>query len=287
MSQVTKLPKELTPAQEEQISQAFSSHEMQLAGYKNSFNHIINQELTPELAKQARAMRLEIAKVRQASNKTHKVQKAFALAYGRFVDSKKNVIEDLAKSFEVPLKKIEYYEKIALEKKQAELQKSRALLLSKYTQNIPSDLGTHTEDMFDAILNGFKLKFENDEKQRKIQAEQDRLQSILNKRKMQVQKYSLFADVQNLPLTLETTEAEFKVIIEQLEVEFENYKASQPKPEPIIHKPIPNKNLTPQQELEAWVNGFSITYAPVNNEVSQEIIKKFNAFKKWALTQIK
>ena len=48
------------------------------------------------------------------------------------------------------------------------------------------------------------------------------------------------------------------------------------------------KELTPQQQdLEAWVNGFSITYAPVNNEASQEIIKKFNAFKKWALTQIK
>lgn len=278
---------ELTPQQQEHIAQAFSSHEMQLAGYKNSFNHIINQELTPELAKQARAMRLEVAKVRQASNKTHKVQKAFALAYGRFVDSKKNVIEDLAKSFEVPLQRIEDYEKIALEEKQAELQKSRALLLSKYTQNIPSDLGTHTEDMFDAILSGFKLKFENDEKQKKIQAESDRLNAILSGRQMQVQKYSLFADVKNLPLTLETTQSEFKVIIEQLEVEFENYKASQPKPEPIIRKPIPNKNQTPQQELEEWVNSFSINYAPVNNEVSQDIISKFNGFKKWALTQIK
>lgn len=220
--------KDLTPQQQEHIAQAFSSHEMQLAGYKNSFNHIINQELTPELAKQARSMRLEVAKVRQASNKTHKVQKAFALAYGRLVDSKKNVIEDLAKSFEVPLQRIEDYEKIALEKKQAELQISRGTQLAKYTEDIPKDLGAMEAGMFDAILLGYEQKFLREQEaakelarkeaeEAKKEAERLAAEKLYNARKLEVQKYSFVDDISKYNLSLQTSEAEYKAIIKRLE----------------------------------------------------------------------
>jgi hypothetical protein len=41
-----------------------------------------------------------------------------------------------------------------------------------------------------------------------------------------------------------------------------------------------------QKQLTAWVDGFEIANAPIDNEVSKDIQAKFNAFKAWAKTQI-
>jgi len=41
-----------------------------------------------------------------------------------------------------------------------------------------------------------------------------------------------------------------------------------------------------KKQLNVWVNSFNIANHPVNNEVAEEIIAKFEAFKKWSLTQV-
>lgn len=42
-----------------------------------------------------------------------------------------------------------------------------------------------------------------------------------------------------------------------------------------------------KKQLNAWIDSFEISTAPIENEQTTEIINKFNAFKAWAKTQIK
>lgn len=41
-----------------------------------------------------------------------------------------------------------------------------------------------------------------------------------------------------------------------------------------------------KKQLSVWVNGFELPKTEVDNETSKEIIAKFEAFKKWSLTQV-
>ena len=50
------------------------------------YNQLITSEITPELCKQAKDVRLQLVKIRTGISAIHKTEKAFYLAAGKFVE---------------------------------------------------------------------------------------------------------------------------------------------------------------------------------------------------------
>ena len=313
---------ELTSEQKTSIAKSFEVQEIELGGYANAYKHIISQEITSDLSAQARELRLDLVKERSSINQTHKVQKAYFLNGGRFVDSLKNTLIDKIKNMEDKLKDIELHEQRLIEANQIKLQAERSIKLSKYTENIPSNLGEMDQDMFDAILIGIEHKFKQEEKEI-LELEAKQLKEaeeteLYNKRLFSIHKYSYFADIDNLPLTKQTTESEFKVILEQLEVEKSSHDAKLAKEREVAQKEreraaqekkkldaeLKKEKLKKQEEakekarleelkkapvknqLSSWVDSFILEDAPVDNAISKDILSKFEGFKKWAKSEI-
>ena len=73
-----------------QVTQAFTTELSELALLDIQFNEISVQEITPELVKQAKELRLKYVKKRTTIAKIHKSEKEFYLATSKFIDALKN-----------------------------------------------------------------------------------------------------------------------------------------------------------------------------------------------------
>lgn len=224
---------ELTTEQEAHIAKSFEVQEVEINGYTNAYNHILSLEITPEISKQARALRLDLAKERTSVNKTHRLQKAYFLNGGRFVDSLKNVLIDKLKNMESKLKEIEDYEEIRLAEKVAKLQAERALEFSKYSENIPDNLGKMEAELYEATLLGIKALFEkkqadSKEAERKEKEEQRRI-ALSNERRNKILSFWDF--VENVyDLNFGTMESEeFESILKNAKNAKAKYEAEQEK----------------------------------------------------------
>lgn len=317
---------ELSTEQKNQISKVFEVQEIEVNGYANAYNHIVNQELTPQLSQQARELRLELRKERSSVNKTHKIQKAYFLNGGRFVDSLKNVLVDKIQNMESKLQEIEDYEKIQNALKIEKLQAERALKFSKYSENIPENLGEMDDAIFEATLIGMKAKFEQDERIRKEEEAKElelkQKNEMYNKRMFELQKYSLIYDVASLGLNFETSEEEYNKMLDvvtkaknehdnaeaerksKLDAEARELAKEKAKIELARKREAERKareeaerkakleaekaeRLKPiKDQLTNWVIGFNLDSAPVQNATTEDIMKKFNGFKSWALREI-
>ena len=80
----------LEVSQVETIEQAFLPKIQEREALVAIYDQLIKSELTPELCKEAKEVRLKLVKVRTGIADIHKTQKAFFLAAGRFVDAWKN-----------------------------------------------------------------------------------------------------------------------------------------------------------------------------------------------------
>lgn len=85
-------PKEygLEAKEEKQVQEVFVPMLEKLVELEDEYNEVVSQEMTPELTKQAKKLRLKFVKVRTDTAKIHKQAKAYYLAGGRFVDGWKN-----------------------------------------------------------------------------------------------------------------------------------------------------------------------------------------------------
>ena len=129
----------------------------------------------PTTAKKARELRLKYKDVRVGTEKIHKVQKAYYLNGGRFVDSWKNIQAIASQNNEEVLESIEKHAE-NLEKERLErLQILRVALLADYVENA-SDLmlSSMPDDVFEAYLTTKKQQFE-DKKAAEAKAEADRI----------------------------------------------------------------------------------------------------------------
>lgn len=150
-----------------EIELGFSPSVEKLNELKPAYDLVIVKEISPEVCKEAKELRLKFVKVRTETAKIHKSFKAFYLAGGRFVDAWKNKQTEISEQVENRLKDIEeHYERIELAKKQEE-QKHRLLKLSEIghtgegidTLNMPSEL-------WETVFAGLKSQYEE-----KIEAE--------------------------------------------------------------------------------------------------------------------
>ena len=167
----------LEVSQVETIEQAFLPKIQEREALVAVYDQLIKSELTPELCKEAKEVRLKLVKVRTGIADIHKTQKAFFLAAGRFVDAWKNKETLPVEQMEEKLSEIENYY-INIEKAQkAQLQAERLLEVSKYTEYPANALGEMEQQVYAAYLQGLKVAYDAKiEAERK--AEKERLAAI-------------------------------------------------------------------------------------------------------------
>jgi len=262
----------------------------------------------------------------QGIEKWHKTNKAFYLAGGRFVDAIKNkeVLEN--EQMESKLLEAEkYFENLEKERLNT-LRLEREELISPYVETLPNDLSSLEQDVFDSFLETKKKAFAERmifEKSEAIRVENERIEreKEIESQRLENEKLKKEAEAKELQLKAERekAEAERKAIEdkakaaakieadkqakiqaakdaeikkereakEKLEAELKAAKDAEIKAE--AERLAKEKELAKapvKNQLTEWVNAFELPDTKIDHELSKEIQSKFEAFKKWSLTQI-
>ena len=217
-----------------------------------------------------------------------------------FVLGKKIRFENEAKA------KLEAEEKEAEDKRLNELAYERQMQIAPYAQFLNSDVllrEMSDEDYKELFFNLQAAKIEFDKVQEKIRLENERLKKEAEAKEKELQKERAEAkakqDAIELKAKLEANkqaelqaqkDAEIKKereAREKLEADLKAKQDAELKAEQEAKKEAEKLAKAPiKKQLSVWVDSFELPYTNINNEVSQEIKAKFEAFKKWSLTQV-
>ena len=241
----------------------------------------------PTTAKKARELRLKYKDVRVGTEKIHKVQKAYYLNGGRFVDSWKNIQAIASQNNEEVLESIEKHAE-NLEKERLErLQLLRVALLADYVENA-SDLmlSSMPDDVFEAYLTTKKQQFE-DRKAAELKAEADRIArekaeaeereaQRMENEKLKADAIEKQKEIDRIAKELSDKKAaEAKAEADRIAAE----KAAKLEAEKLAKAPI-------KSQLTAWVNSFQIPQTAIEHEKKALIIEKFGRFLDWAKNEV-
>lgn len=281
---------------------------------------VLSKEITPELSKEARELRLKLVPIRTGIDKIHKVEKDFYLQAGKFVDAIKNKLQQPIIQREDQLKQIEeHYDRIEKERLE-NLQRERADLLRPYSEKADElDLVSMDQEVFEAFLSARKATFEAEQK--KLAEEEEQYKAIVLKQKLEIERkieigaYSPFIENYSTIILSDLTEKEFKALLTSGKKSFE---ADQKEKEKIakenekLKKELEKKNeqerkvkekeeaaaraaeekalkeitLSPKKQLQNWVNTFQAPETGMQHATKDEILKKFEGFKAWALGEV-
>lgn len=239
MSEQLVNPKEygLEPSQAEQIESVFLPVIQERENLAEKYTEIVRSEITNELTKSAKELRLKLVKVRTSTDKIHKDAKAFYLAGGRFVDAWKNrnvtVIEEMeSRLFEIE----DHFAKIDRENQEA-LKQSRLKILAEYCENPELyNVGLLSDDAFSSLVSGQKMikeqKIEAERKAEQDRIELERLEAEERERikaenerlKMEAEEREKVIREEIAKATREREEAERKIRLEREQAEAERRK---------------------------------------------------------------
>ena len=139
------------------------------------------------------------------------------------------------------------------------------------------------KNVFDA--ENEKIRVENARLQKEAEAKEKALEKERDEAKAKQDAIELKAKQER-----EKAEAERKIEADKKDAEIAKLKAEKEKePKELIAKDKEAKELAKapvKKQLSVWVNSFELPNTEVENELSKEIKDKFEAFKKWSLTQI-
>lgn len=175
------------------IENAFAPVIVERDGLIAVYETILTSEISPELCKQAKELRNKLVKLRTSTDRIHKVEKAFFLAAGRFVDAWKNKTNTTIEEMESRLYAIENHYVILEQKRVAELETERVKMVAEYSDIIPAGLGIMDDSIFAAYLQGLKVAKEA-RKKAEAEAEKDRqrlaeIQRLHDERKEMLLQY--------------------------------------------------------------------------------------------------
>lgn len=171
MNSIVKIdPKEfgLEESKAAQIEAQFKPMLDKMVELEVEYNRILSMPIeSPETAAAAKNLLKQYVKVRTGTFDIHKVQKAFYLAGGRFVDGWKNAQLFASQGIEEKLSNIVNYADNLEKERIKKLETERIEILTPYTSIMPAGLGVLPEDVFQNYLTGVKVAHEA-----KIKAEQ-------------------------------------------------------------------------------------------------------------------
>lgn len=310
----------LEPVKAKEMTSGLSTTISERQALIDAYLDVVALEINSENLPIFKELRLKIVKNRtQGIEKWHKVNKAFYLAGGRFVDAIKNKEVLINEEMESKLMDAEkFFENLEKEKK-AEINRNRLEKLSPYVADtFGMDLSDMSDYDFDDFLLGKKTRFEAEieaQKQLEIEAEKLRLAEIERQRlaeieneKIRVENARLKAEADKKELALkkerELAKAEADKIEAQnqaelkkereareiLEAELKAKKDAELKLE--LDKKEAAEKLAKsgvEAQLTSWIESFNIEIPEhlKDNEIANEILLKFWSFKSWAKKEIK
>lgn len=182
-----------------QIEAVFAPMVEMLKGFESAFDEIVSQDITEDLCKKAKRLRLDIAKIRTSADKERKSQKDEYLRASNAIQGVYNILKFAVVEKEEKLKEIEnYYANLEKERK-AKLQIERSEELEKYeVEVIPENLGDMSDDVWNNFIAGTKFNYETQkEAERKAEAERvekERIKALHEKRLFQCSRLFGFID---------------------------------------------------------------------------------------------
>ena len=290
---------------------------------KNAYIDVIELDITSENLAIFKELRLKLVKNRTSIETWHKNNKAFYLAGGRFVDAIKNKEIEVNKEMESKLLEGEKFFENQEKEKARLLNEERIEKLKPYIEDVSGlNFSEFDDESFDDYVLGKKTRFENEAKEKKeaeAKAESERLAEIERQKAIEIENAKLKAEAEAKEKALEKERDEAKAKQDAIElkakkerekaeaerkIEADKQKAIQDKKDAEIAKLKAEKEKEAKEliakdkeakelakapvkkQLSVWVNSFELPNTEVENELSKEIKDKFEAFKKWSLTQI-
>lgn len=182
-----------------QIEAVFNPMVAMLKEFEGAYDEIVSQEVTEDLCKKAKRLRLDIAKIRTSADKERKAQKDEYLRAGNAIQGVYNILKFAVVEKEDKLKDIENHFENLKKEKEAKLQIERAEELSKYeVEVIPENLGSMQESVWDNFITGTKVNYETQkEAERKAEEQRIELERIQELQKTRVFQCSRLVDYIN------------------------------------------------------------------------------------------
>lgn len=174
-----------------EISKMFKPMLDKMVALENEFNEIQQTNMSPELCKKARELRLRYVRVRTGTAEIHKELKDFYLKGGRFVDGWKNAQLMASQGVEKKLSEIENYYELQEQKRISDLQEERAAELEEIGSDfIPDNLGTMEPKIWENYLLGqteaIRIRKEAETKAEIERIEKERREKLHEERKNQI-----------------------------------------------------------------------------------------------------
>jgi len=208
----------------DKIVKALAPMAKMLEELNTQFDQIVKgseKEITEDITKEAKTLRLAIGKVRIRTEEWRKKAKEESLRRGKAIDGVSNILKDAVISKENKLKEIENYFEEKERKRLMDLQFKRGDLINKYI--IPEeviDFATMPEDVWEAYYQAKKKAYE-DRLEAEKKAEEERKQNeaiekLRWKRSDEIKPYyNFFEEKEGLHLG-KLNEDEFSLIMSDL-----------------------------------------------------------------------
>ena len=288
----------------------------ELSVLKDAYIDVITLEVNTENISIFKDLRKSFTKNRTSAEKLRTAKKAYFLNGGRFVDA---IFKDINAQRELMECKLLEAEKFFENKAKEEKLKLNTERIKRIAIYIEDTLGLDFSDMndydFDDYVLGKKTRFEIEAKEKEIEVLRiaDELKKEIERQKAieaENAKLKLEAEIKEKELTKEREKAEKERQIEsdkqskiqaikdaeiaklkqdaefklQAELQAQNNiklkeDADTLAAENLLKAPV-------KKQLKEWVDKFEIPLSSVENELSLDIKNKFQAFKKWSLTEI-
>jgi hypothetical protein len=156
MNEITVLNelKVLSPSKAEQIEAAFKPMLETLKDMEAAYDMVMYQEISPELCKKAKRLRLDIAKIRLAADKVRKTEKEQYKVGADAIQGMYNILKFGTSEKEESLKNLEtHYERIEADRKQKCEDERQALLLPYYAMiGVQMNLSDKTVEEWEKYL---------------------------------------------------------------------------------------------------------------------------------------
>ena len=180
----------------------------------------VTDESQIELMEQAKQGRLLLKYKRIEIEKTRVRLKEQSLLEGRFIDSLAKRLKDIIEPAE---KHLNFQEKFAELKEQERKEKLKNDRLESLTPYIDFadlsafDLRTMSDVAFNTILNGCRIAYEEDKKQKEENRKQEEIQlkkiNLFGERKSKIAPYLFYQKKYDTILTIDTTESQFQKML--------------------------------------------------------------------------
>lgn len=214
----------IEPSKAEKIKATFEPMAEMLTSFEDAYNELMQRadvEITQEVTKDAKRLRLNIGRVRIETEKIRKAEKEEYLRAGKAIDGVSNILKWAVTDKENRLKEIEEYFEIQERKRLEALQEERVEALSAYVEDAHErNLSGMDDDVWAAYLNAKKQEYQDrieaERKAAEEMKEQERLDRLENQRRIEIAPYLQYID--DAPELREMSEDKYNELLAKCKV---------------------------------------------------------------------